>query len=74
MTTTTPNTPFPTTSNSPSSIINPGAIGDVADKADAAIEKGAAAGHDMLNRVVKGAHTTIDRLAETAGPAVQRVQ
>ena len=74
MSTTTPNTPFPTTSSSPSTAINSGAIGEVVDKADAAIEKGAAAGHDVLNRVVKGAHQTIDRLAETAGPAVQRVQ
>jgi len=51
-----------------------GTISNVADKADAAIDKGAAAGHDVLDRVVKGAHQTIDRLAETAGPAVQRVQ
>ena len=29
---------------------------------------------EMLNRVVKGAHETIDRLAETAAPKVQRLQ
>ena len=29
---------------------------------------------EMLNRVVQGAHHTIDRLAETAAPKVQRLQ
>lgn len=29
---------------------------------------------DMLSRVVQGAHHTIDRLADTAAPAVQRLQ
>jgi ElaB/YqjD/DUF883 family membrane-anchored ribosome-binding protein len=29
---------------------------------------------DMLSRVVQGAHQTIDRLAETAAPHVQRLQ
>jgi ElaB/YqjD/DUF883 family membrane-anchored ribosome-binding protein len=28
----------------------------------------------MLNKVVQGAHQAIDRMAETAAPAVQRVQ
>ena len=31
-------------------------------------------GGDVLNRVVQGAHHTIDRLAETAAPHVQRLQ
>jgi ElaB/YqjD/DUF883 family membrane-anchored ribosome-binding protein len=31
-------------------------------------------GDDMLTRVVQGAHQTIDRLAETAAPHVQRLQ
>lgn len=31
-------------------------------------------GDDMLGRVVQGAHQTIDRLAETAAPHVQRLQ
>lgn len=30
--------------------------------------------NDLLNRVVQGAHQTIDRLAETAAPHVQRLQ
>lgn len=34
----------------------------------------AAVGNDRLNRVVQGAHQTIDRLAETAAPHVQRLQ
>ncbi|MBC7941724.1 MAG: hypothetical protein H7Z19_18550 [Chitinophagaceae bacterium] len=32
------------------------------------------AGADILDRVVKGAHQTIDRLAETAAPHVARLQ
>jgi ElaB/YqjD/DUF883 family membrane-anchored ribosome-binding protein len=28
----------------------------------------------MLNRVVQGAHSAIDRMAETAAPAVQKLQ
>lgn len=35
---------------------------------------GAAPGGDMLGRVVQGAHNTIDRLAETAAPHLQRLQ
>lgn len=31
-------------------------------------------GQDLLGRVVQGAHNTIDRLAETAEPHVQRIQ
>lgn len=74
-TTTTANSPFPTSSMSPASPAPAAAaVSDVASKADAAVDKGAAAGQEMLNRVVQGAHQTIDRLAGTAGPAVQRVQ
>jgi ElaB/YqjD/DUF883 family membrane-anchored ribosome-binding protein len=29
---------------------------------------------DMLGRVIEGAHQTLDRLAETAAPHVQRLQ
>jgi ElaB/YqjD/DUF883 family membrane-anchored ribosome-binding protein len=46
----------------------------VADKANDAVDKGAAVGQDVLNRVVQSAHSAIDRFADTAGPAVQRVQ
>lgn len=75
MTTTTANSPFPTSSASPATPAPAAAvITDVANKADSAVEKGAAVGHDVLNRVVQGAHQTIDRLAGSAGPAVQRVQ
>jgi ElaB/YqjD/DUF883 family membrane-anchored ribosome-binding protein len=31
-----------------------------------------AGGSDLMNRVVQGAHATIDRLAETAAPVVER--
>jgi hypothetical protein len=31
-------------------------------------------GDELLGRVVQGAHSTIDRLAETAAPRVQRLQ
>ncbi|MCE4553106.1 DUF883 family protein [Roseateles cellulosilyticus] len=69
-------TPFPTSTASPSVKDTPAAatVNQVADRADAAVDEGAAAGHDMLDRVVQGAHQAIDRLAGTAGPAVQRVQ
>lgn len=33
-----------------------------------------ATGGDLLNRVVQGAHETIDRLAETAAPHVERLE
>lgn len=35
--------------------------------------EGARSGDDVLARVVHGAHETIDRLAETAAPHVQRL-
>lgn len=34
----------------------------------------ASADPDVLTRVVRGAHQTVDRLAETAAPQVQRLQ
>lgn len=34
----------------------------------------ATAGNDMLARVVQGAHQTIDKLADTAAPHVQKLQ
>jgi ElaB/YqjD/DUF883 family membrane-anchored ribosome-binding protein len=70
----TANSPFPTSSASPATPAPSATVNEVANKADAAVDKGAAAGHDMLNKVVQGAHQAIDRMAETAAPAVQRVQ
>ena len=63
----TTESPFPTSSAST-------AVDDAATQADNAVDRGAAATQDMLNRVVQGAHNAIDRFAETAAPAVQRVQ
>lgn len=34
----------------------------------------AASGRDLVGRVARGAHDTIDRLSETAAPRVQRLQ
>ena len=69
-------TPFPTSSASPATPATPATatVNDIATKADDAVDKGAAAGQDALNRVVQSAHHAIDRLAGTAGPPVQRVQ
>ena len=64
---TTSTTPFPTSSTKDT-------VNEVANKADNAVEQGAAAGHEVLNRVVQSAHQAIDRLADGAAPAVQRVQ
>ncbi|MDR7297810.1 ElaB/YqjD/DUF883 family membrane-anchored ribosome-binding protein [Pelomonas aquatica] len=80
MATTTANTPanspFPTSSASPATPATSatGTVNEVANKADAAVDKGAAVGQDVLNRVVQGAHQAIDRMADTAAPAVQKVQ
>jgi ElaB/YqjD/DUF883 family membrane-anchored ribosome-binding protein len=35
---------------------------------------GSLSGDDLMNRVVQGAHQTIDRLAEQAAPHVQRLE
>ncbi len=69
----TTESPFPTSSASPATPAT-AAVNDAANKADNAVDRGAAATQDVLNRVVQGAHNAIDRFAETAGPAVQRVQ
>jgi ElaB/YqjD/DUF883 family membrane-anchored ribosome-binding protein len=42
--------------------------------ADRELSKPKASGADLLNRVVQGAHQTIDRLAETAAPHVDRLE
>lgn len=31
-------------------------------------------GKDLLNRMTEGAHGAVDRLADTAGPAVQKIE
>lgn len=60
-------TTFPTSADA-GALHVPGA-GAVPPGADAA-----QAAPDVLGRVVQGAHDTIDRLAETAAPHVQRLQ
>jgi len=79
MATTTANTPFPTSSVSPATPApsTTGGGGDAKPPAKADGDKTAANGGesgDVLGRVVQGAHSAIDRMAETAAPAVQRLQ
>lgn len=64
MTTTTANSPFPTSTPSSAMPATPSTDSKAA----------APASGDALHRVVQGAHTAIDRMAETAAPAVQRLQ
>jgi ElaB/YqjD/DUF883 family membrane-anchored ribosome-binding protein len=42
--------------------------------ADAAIDSAAAAERDVMRRVVQGAHEAVDRLADKAIPAVERLK
>jgi ElaB/YqjD/DUF883 family membrane-anchored ribosome-binding protein len=42
--------------------------------ADAAIDQGAAAERDVMRRVVQGAHEAVDRIADKAIPAVERLR
>ncbi|MFG6462603.1 hypothetical protein ACG04Q_13570 [Roseateles sp. DXS20W] len=74
----TTTTPFPTSSASPATPAT-AAVDDAATKpstkaATMAADKGAAAGHAVLDRATQGAHQAIDRAADAAGPAMQRVQ
>ncbi len=74
MATSATTSPFPTSSVSPATPAPAAeAVKDLANKADAAVDKGAAAGQEMLNKVVQSAHSAIDRMAESAAPAVQRL-
>lgn len=67
MATTTADTPFPTSTPSP-------ATPATGPSGSTATGKSAGESGDMLNRVVQGAHTAIDRMAETAAPTVQKLQ
>lgn len=59
----------PASLSSPSSPTAPG----LNDHPDANLHSAERAGTDMLARAVRGAHDTVDRLAETAAPHVQRL-
>jgi ElaB/YqjD/DUF883 family membrane-anchored ribosome-binding protein len=59
-------TPFPTS--------DPTSSGSMAGSGSSVGGNGASASPDVLNRVVQGAHQTIDKLAERAAPHVQRLQ
>lgn len=66
-----PTTPFPTSEGSSSSASRTGsAQGGMGSTSTLSPN----AGDDLLNRVVQGAHETIDRLAGTAAPHVHRLQ
>ena len=72
---------FPSSSSSATSSISAGTAGTVgtAGSSDAASPLGTTTTgtrpqSDVLNRVVQGAHQTIDKLAETAAPHVQRLE
>lgn len=75
-------TPFPTSSSSPATPA-PSGTGSVSSTSSGSSSgsgsngsSSAAGGQagDVLSRVVQGAHSAIDRMAETAAPAVQRIQ
>ena len=71
MTTTSANTPFPTSSVSPST---PASSLPSAGNGNVPATKTEADTAAVLSRVVQGAHSAIDRMAETAAPAVQKLQ
>ena len=76
---TTPETSFPkagTTTPSSASPATPssGGSGSRPVAADAAIDQGAAAERDVMRRVVQGAHEAVDRIADKAIPAVERLR
>lgn len=62
--------PFPTSSGLGSA--SPGAGSTPGTDTGSAVG-GAAASNELMNKVVQGAHQTIDKLAEKAGPTVQRL-
>jgi len=78
---TTPDTNFPkagTTTPSSASPATPSAGGSgsrpVGAAADAAIDQAADAERDVMRRVVQGAHEAVDRIADKAIPAVERLR
>jgi len=85
MSSTTPETNFPkagTTTPSSASPATPSAGGsgsrplgaDAVAAADAAIDQAADAERDVMRRVVQGAHEAVDRIADKAIPAVERLR
>jgi ElaB/YqjD/DUF883 family membrane-anchored ribosome-binding protein len=70
MATSSANLPFPTSTGSPAD----GLDGGTSAQNTSASTNGGSSGDDLLGRVVKGAHDTIDRLADTAAPHVHRLQ
>ena len=76
---TTPDTSFPksgTTTPSSASPATPsaGGSGSRPAAADAPIDPAAAAERDVMRRVVQGAHEAVDRIADKAIPAVERLR
>ena len=74
---TTPETTFPksaTTTPSSASPATPSSGGSGSRPADAAIDQAAAAERDVMRRVVQGAHEAVDRIADKAIPAVERLR
>ena len=77
----TPDTTFPkagTTTPSSASPATPSSGGSgsrpASATADAAIDQAAAAERDVMRRVVQGAHEAVDRIADKAIPAVERLR
>jgi ElaB/YqjD/DUF883 family membrane-anchored ribosome-binding protein len=74
-TTTSAENMFPSSSTATSSIsAGTAGSGAVDNGTDSTTMTGTRAQSEMLNRVVQGAHHTIDKLAETAAPHVQRLE
>ena len=77
---TTPDTTFPkagTSTPSSASPATPSAGGSgsrTTAAADAAIDQAAAVERDVMRRVVQGAHEAVDRIADKAIPAVERLR
>ncbi len=65
---------FPSSTSATSSISSGTAGSGILDSSGTPEAVGARPPSDILNRVVQGAHHTIDRLAETAAPHVQRLE
>ena len=74
-TTTSSENMFPSSSSATSSISAGTAGGESSENNIGAMSNpGTRAQSDVLNRVVQGAHQTIDRLAESAAPHIQRLE
>ena len=69
---TTPSSASPATPSSGGSGSRP--VGAAAASADAAIDQAADAERDVMRRVVQGAHEAVDRIADKAIPAVERLR